>query len=87
MFIVTHFLSYPSAQGGGLGPSGFSCFYKRQMPPCHSHGLANRLSCWYLSGGKESTASVLRQDAEIAGRVQQDVNVLIKVTVFCEFEG
>lgn len=39
------------------------------------------------SRGKESTASVLRQDAEIARRVQQDVNVLIKVTVFCEFEG
>lgn len=29
-------------------------------------------------GGKENTAYVLRQDSEIASRVQQDVNVLIK---------
>lgn len=34
-----------------------------------------------------STAYVLRQDSEIARRVQQDVSVLIKITVFCQFEG
>ena len=39
------------------------------------------------SQGGKSTVSVLRQDAEIVRRVQQDVNMLIKVTVFCEFEG
>lgn len=31
VFIVTHFLSYQSAQGGGSGPGGFSCFYKGQI--------------------------------------------------------
>lgn len=31
VILVTYFLSYQSAQGGGLGPGGFSCFYKRQI--------------------------------------------------------
>lgn len=70
------------------GPVASLVFTKANNLPVIATDWLIGFSCWYHpAGGGGSTAYVLRQDSEIARRVQQDVNVLIKITVFCQFEG